>query len=111
MLSRASTLIANTQLSVSPALHGAHDLPSSYPAADIRVWLASQQAGTTTTTTGRHLLATDSLIVLDYALAKQAGLPEWEALKAMVEDSSTLGVVAQGLALLHPSSSSSCLLS
>lgn len=87
---------AKTQLGVAQALHGALNLPSSYPVSNIRTWLASQQAGSTTS--GRHLLAADSLIILGYALAKEAGLPEPEALKAMVEDSSTLGVVAQGLA-------------
>lgn len=81
---------------VADALHAALNLDATYPAANIRIWLAAAQ--TTSATPTRHLLEVRTkVVVLGYSLAKVSGLPEPDALAALLQDTATTQRLAQEL--------------
>ena len=84
-------------LQIDQALHKAFNLDATYPATNIKIWIASSKS--TPATPGRHLLAANTrVVVLGYTLAKVQGLPKPAVLDALVKDSATTQKVAQGLA-------------
>jgi hypothetical protein len=80
---------------VATTLHETLGLSDAYSPNNIKVWLALRD---TVSPTSRHLLSATQRVMLAYALAKQAGLPETSALTAMVADSSMGTKLVQGLA-------------
>jgi hypothetical protein len=82
---------------MAEALHAALNLDNTYPAANIRIWLAATQSITATPT--RHLLEVRTkVVVLGYSLAKVSGLPTPSALATLVQDTAITQKLAEELA-------------
>lgn len=94
----------DTQAKVAQALHSALGLGSSYNISNFKVWLASITALPSPTGSARHLLQQDTvpvpaeLLVLGFALAQQASLPDEASLTRLVQDRSTVQQLAAQLA-------------
>lgn len=90
---------AANQIKVAEALHSALGLASSYKVSNFKVWLAS--ISNLPVRTSRRLLQDsqpDKLLVLGFALAKQAGLPDAKTLVEQLHNRTTAQQVAVELA-------------